>query len=74
MFAYRLPATMVALTLAAVGCSHSSQAPRTSNAVKVTMTNNGGSNRCVLDTTTVPAGPVTFTVSNAGALGISHVE
>lgn len=37
------------------------------------MTNNGGSNRCVLDTTTVPAGPVTFTVSNAGAVGISHV-
>ncbi|MDP7727508.1 MULTISPECIES: iron uptake system protein EfeO [Mycobacterium] len=57
-----------------MGCSHSSPAPRTSNAVKVTMSNNGGSNRCVLDTTTVPAGPVTFTVSNASALGISHVE
>lgn len=38
------------------------------------MSNNGGSNRCVLDTTTVPAGPVTFTVLNASALGISHVE
>lgn len=38
------------------------------------MTNDGGSNRCVLDTTTVPAGPVTVTASNAGALGISHVE
>lgn len=38
------------------------------------MTNSGGGNRCVLDTTTVPAGPVTFTVSNASAVGISHVE
>lgn len=38
------------------------------------MTNDGGSNRCVLDTTSVPAGPVTFTVSNVGALGIAHME
>lgn len=65
---------VVALAVAIVGCSHSSPVPRTSNAVKVTISNNGGSNRCVLDTTTVPAGAVTFTVSNAGALGISHVE
>jgi iron uptake system component EfeO len=72
--ANRLSATVVALTVAAVGCSHPSPAPRTTKAVKVTMTNDGDSNRCVLDTTTVPAGPVTFTVSNASALGISHVE
>ncbi|WP_371934528.1 iron uptake system protein EfeO [Mycobacterium sp. TY815] len=65
----------MALATAAVGCSHpDNQAPRTSNAVRVTMTNSGGGNRCVLDTTTVPAGPVTFTVSNASAVGISHVE
>jgi iron uptake system component EfeO len=74
-----LPGVAVTLALAAVtaaGCGHSSkEPPRTaSNAVRVTMTNDGGSNRCVLDTTTVPAGAVTLTVSNAGALGISHVE
>ncbi|MDP7701275.1 iron uptake system protein EfeO [Mycobacterium sp. TY815] len=75
MSANRLPALVVALATAAVGCSHpDNQAPRTSNAVRVTMTNSGGGNRCVLDTTTVPAGPVTFTVSNASAVGISHVE
>jgi len=73
--ANRLPALVVALAAAAVGCGHpGNQAPRTSNAVRVTMTNSGGGNRCVLDTTTVPAGPVTFTVSNASAVGISHVE
>ncbi len=78
MSAERLPSFAMALAVAAVGvsgCSHSSNdAARTSNAVKVTMINDGGSNRCVLDTTTVPAGPVTFTVSNASAVGISHVE
>ncbi|MDP7724139.1 iron uptake system protein EfeO [Mycobacterium sp. TY814] len=75
MSANRLPALVVALAAAAVGCGHpDNQAPRTSNAVRVTMTNSGGGNRCVLDTTTVPAGPVTFTVSNASAVGISHVE
>ncbi|MHA7652429.1 iron uptake system protein EfeO [Mycobacterium sp. ML4] len=75
MSAHRLPTAVVALAVAAVGCSHGGKAPpRTSNAVKVTMTNDGGSNRCVLDTTSVPAGPVTFTVSNVGALGIAHME
>jgi iron uptake system component EfeO len=57
-------------------CSHAGTDPPKSgtNAVKVTMTNDGGKDRCVLDTTTVPAGAVTFTVSNASAPGITEVE
>ncbi len=77
MSAHRLPSVAVTLALAAaaaIGCGHPSPAPRAANVVKVTVTNDGGSNRCVLDTTTVPAGPVTFTMSNAGAPGVSHVE
>ncbi|QLL10309.1 EfeM/EfeO family lipoprotein [Mycobacterium vicinigordonae] len=38
------------------------------------MSNDGGKDRCVLSTTTVPAGPVTFTASNANAPGINEVE
>ena len=38
------------------------------------MTNDGGKDGCALDTTTVPAGPVTFTVSNASAPGITEME
>ncbi|MCV7198111.1 peptidase M75 [Mycobacterium angelicum] len=38
------------------------------------MSNDGGKDNCVLDTTSVPAGPVTFTVANASAPGISELE
>ena len=38
------------------------------------MTNDGGKDRCAMDTTTVPAGPVTFTVTNASAPGITEME
>lgn len=65
---------LAALSLSA--CSHGTDSPKANgtNAVKVTMTNDGGKDRCALDTTTVPAGPVTFTVSNASAPGITEVE
>jgi iron uptake system component EfeO len=42
--------------------------------VKVTMANDAGKDGCALDTTSVPAGPVTFTVTNTNAPGISEVE
>lgn len=74
----RLPAVVVTLAVGALGtggCSHSSnEPPRSGSAVKVTMTSDGGNNRCVLDTTTVAAGPVTVTMFNASAPGISQVE
>ncbi|WP_231980423.1 iron uptake system protein EfeO [Mycobacterium sp. E2497] len=44
------------------------------NAVKVTMASVGGKEGCALDNTTVSAGPVTFTVANTNAPGISEVE
>jgi iron uptake system component EfeO len=68
------------LTLTACGHSNGSSSPTKSgqaggtNAVKVTMTNDGGKDGCALDTTSVPAGPVTFTVVNTGAPGITEME
>nr|WP_245847064.1 iron uptake system protein EfeO [Mycobacterium szulgai] len=61
--------------LALTACSHTT-APKGAgtNAVKVTMSNDGGKDNCVLNTTSVPAGPVTFTVANASAPGISELE
>jgi iron uptake system component EfeO len=38
------------------------------------MANNGGKDGCALDTSSVPAGPVTFTVVNASAPGITEME
>jgi iron uptake system component EfeO len=68
--------------LAVAACSHSNSqsSPAKSgqsggtNAVKVTMANNGGKDGCALDTTSVPAGPVTFTVANTSAPGITEME
>lgn len=65
-----------------VACGHSGDTanhaqrptPGALNAVKVTLSNNDGRDGCALDTTNVPAGPVTFTVANANAPGISEVE
>uniref|UniRef100_UPI00403C9B68 iron uptake system protein EfeO n=1 Tax=Mycobacterium hainanense TaxID=3289775 RepID=UPI00403C9B68 len=44
------------------------------NAVRVTLANHGGKDACALDTTNVAAGPVTFTLANRNAPGISEVE
>lgn len=38
------------------------------------MASNGGKDSCTLDTTSVPAGPVVFTVTNTNAPGLSEVE
>ncbi|OBA64191.1 peptidase M75 [Mycobacterium sp. 1100029.7] len=38
------------------------------------MANTGGKDGCALDTASVPAGPVTFTVVNASASGITEME
>jgi iron uptake system component EfeO len=73
------PALAVVAVLSVAACSHSSGSsspskPGGTNAVKVTMANNGGKDGCALDTSSVPAGPVTFTVVNASAPGITEME
>jgi iron uptake system component EfeO len=65
------------LTLTA--CSHSSGNTAHlggpgARAVKVTMVNNGGKDGCTVDVASVPAGPVTFTVVNTSAPGITEME
>ena len=40
----------------------------------MTLANDGGKDGCPLDTSSVPAGPVTFKVTNASAPGITEME
>ena len=76
------PALVAVAVFSVAACSHSSgssspsksRQPGGTNAVKVTMANNGGKDGCALDTSSVPAGPVTFTVVNASAPGITEME
>jgi iron uptake system component EfeO len=69
-----LAAAAVAAALPMTACSHSgndSAPPKAGgNTVKVTMSGNA----CSLNSTSVPAGPVTFTVANTNAPGITEVE
>ena len=44
------------------------------NTVNITLANDAGSDTCTPDKDSVPAGPVTFTVRNESAAGISEVE
>src|SRR3984957_13501384 len=74
------PVFAAAAVFPLTACSHSnsqSSPPGQAggpNAVKVTMANNGGKDGCALNTTSVPAGPVTFTVANTSAPGITEME
>jgi iron uptake system component EfeO len=73
------PALVAVAVFSVTACSHSNGSsspskPGGTNAVKVTMANNGGKDGCGLDTTSVPAGPVTFTVVNSSAPAITEVE
>jgi iron uptake system component EfeO len=72
-------AAVAVLPVTACGHSSSQSSPPKAqsagtNAVKVTMANNGGKDACALDTTSVAAGPVTFTVANTSAPGITEME
>lgn len=70
---------MAALAISGCG-SHADSASSTSTsasgvkAVNVTLKNDAGSDTCTIDTPSVPAGPVTFTVTNASAPGITELE
>jgi iron uptake system component EfeO len=44
------------------------------NSVSVTLANDGGKDGCSLDPKSVPAGPVTFDVTNSSAPGITEME
>jgi iron uptake system component EfeO len=73
------PVLVAVAVFAVTACGHSSPnwSPAKSggtNVIKVTMANNNGKDGCGLDTTSVPAGPVTFTVANTNAPGITEVE
>jgi iron uptake system component EfeO len=76
------PALVAVAVFSVTACGHSSGSsspakpgqPGGTKAVKVTMANNGGKDGCALDSTTVPAGPVTFTVVNTSAPGITEME
>lgn len=48
--------------------------PGLPNTVRMTLANQGGKDVCALDNSNVAAGPVTFTVANTNAPGISEVE
>jgi iron uptake system component EfeO len=73
-----LSGVAAAAALVLAGCSTSSPGGATASksgvrTVDVTLTG-GGSDSCTVSTTSVPAGPVTFTVKNESSTGISEVE
>ncbi len=79
------PALAATAALALSGCgSHTDTATSTTTSgaggvttVNVTMTNDGGGDgkdTCKLDTSSVPAGPVTFKVTNTNAPGVTELE
>jgi len=72
-------ATLAAAALALSGCASGDEPgadPSGSSAshVRITLTNDGSSDTCTLDHTSAKAGPVTFTVENKSATGITEVE
>ena len=75
-------AAVCALAAVLAGCSGTGGAPATGGAttpggasqVAVTLVSEGGTDACKLDTTTVAAGPVTFTVTNESSAALSEVE
>jgi iron uptake system component EfeO len=82
-----LPVLIAAVAVAAAACGSSSRtssgnsssaAPTSgangATAVTITMANEAGKDSCKVDNASVPAGPVTFTVANKSAPGISEVE
>ncbi|RKR75212.1 iron uptake system protein EfeO [Frondihabitans australicus] len=74
-----LTAVAVSAALVLAGCSTSSSSGSGDsssskvNKISVTLTG-GGSDKCAVSSTSVPAGPVTFTVENKSSTGITEVE
>jgi len=79
------PALAVATALALSACGSTDDAARSTpnpiatnangvSAVNVTLAEDAGKDACSLDAKTVPAGPVTFTVTNTSAPGVTEME
>ncbi|MGH3642986.1 MAG: iron uptake system protein EfeO [Mycobacterium sp.] len=81
-----VPALAAAAALTVSACGSSTDAAKSSasstatsaangvNTVSVTLANDGGKDGCSLDNKSVPAGPVTFKVTNSSAPGITEME
>jgi len=69
-------AVVTALGLTACGGAdtNGSAKPGEATQIAVTLSSAGDKDTCSLDQTSVPAGPVTFTVTNKDATGITEVE
>ncbi|MGA0566546.1 iron uptake system protein EfeO [Rathayibacter sp. KR2-224] len=71
-------AAVASATLVLAGCATDQGAakPSASGAshVKITLKNDGSSDLCAFDHASAPAGPITFTVANESATGITEVE
>ena len=65
------------VTLAACGDKSDDTAAKDSHSashVKISLAKSGSGDTCDVDTTSVPAGPVTFEINNASATGVNEVE
>jgi iron uptake system component EfeO len=81
-----VPALAAAAALTASACGSSTDAAKSTsgagatsttngvNTVNVTLANDSGKDGCSLDAKSVPAGPVTFKVTNSSAPGITEME
>lgn len=76
-----MPKAVVLVVIAALGLTacgandkNGSSKPGEATQVAVTLSNSDGKDTCALDKESVPAGPVTFTVTNKDATGITEVE
>jgi iron uptake system component EfeO len=83
---WTVPALAAAAALTVSACGSSTDSAKSTsaasgtaaangiNTVNVTLANDGGKDGCAVDTTSVPAGPVTFKVTNSSAPGITEME
>jgi len=67
-------ATALGLTACGGADTNGSAKPGEATQIAVTLSSGGDKDTCSLDQTSVPAGPVTFTVTNKDATGITEVE
>ncbi|HWD63147.1 MAG TPA: iron uptake system protein EfeO [Humibacter sp.] len=71
-------ATILSVALLLAGCASDAGAAKQSTSgaaqVKITMTNDGSKDVCAIDHPSAVAGPITFTVENKSATGITEVE
>ena len=83
---WTVPALAAAAALTVSACGSSTEAAKSTSApsgtsttngvdtVNVTLANDGGQDGCAVDAKSVPAGPVTFKVTNSSAPGITEME